>query len=356
MRRFHAGWITTIVAMSVVILSVFAYGQTKLAEVPSNLPDTQRDELTKQRAALLADRSAITARMDILNKKRVPKNSPEYQKLLREAEQLNLEMQKHESESKKFNQAVEAAVAANLEKDIEKSYSAYLDTAFASRGSFMHDAFMSLGSFVHEKFQQFPRQAQSAIYHWAISKFNAGLQQEGLPPLNAEQVKGLTDSFDKLLAKPCTDLGITLCDNLQLGLKEGVSQQDAAALFEKVRQAQIIGDKDLYKPQEKIDFVLSIGAGAYTLNTNGRLGVKYPSSQFLDFVRKGQLKTLIEPLKTDLNKVTIDLSMSSTYWSTNVYGKLTFQNEAGRLICPFTVGASGSWKFGGSSSTPREKD
>jgi hypothetical protein len=107
MRRFHPGWITTIVAMSVVILSVFAYGQTKLAEVPSNLPDTQRDALTKQRAALLADRSTLTTRMDILNKKRVPKNSPEYQELLRKAEQLSLEMQKHESESRKFNRKID---------------------------------------------------------------------------------------------------------------------------------------------------------------------------------------------------------------------------------------------------------
>lgn len=352
MRRFRLGWITTIVAISVVILSVFAYGQTKLAEVPSNLPDTQRDALTKQRAALLADRSAITTRMDILNKKRVPKNSPGYQKLLREAEQLNSEMEKHEIESQKFNKEVEAAVAANPEKDIEKSYSAYLDTAFAYRGSFMHDAFMSLGSSVHEKFQQLPRQAQSAIYNWAITKFNEGLRQEGLPPMTAEQAKGLTDSFNKLLAQPCSDLGIKMCDNLQLGLKEGVPQRDAAALFEKVRLAQA----GYNKPQGKMDFVLSVGAGAFTFNTNRQLGVKYDTRNVIDFFRTGELKVLTKPLKTDLNKVTIDLSMSSAYWSANVYGKLTFHNEAGQLICPFTAGASGSWKFGGSSSVPREKN
>ena len=107
MRRSRTGWITTIVAMSVVILSAFAYGQSKLAEVPNNLPDTQRDALTKQKAALLEERNILKSRIDIHNKKLVPKNSPEERELHREAEHLKSEIQKHEAASRKFNQTVE---------------------------------------------------------------------------------------------------------------------------------------------------------------------------------------------------------------------------------------------------------
>ena len=107
MRRSRTGWITTVVTIFVALLSVFAYGQSKLAEIPSSLPEAQRDALTKQKAALLEERNILKGRIDTHNKKLVPRNSPEERELHREAENLKSEIQKHEAASKKFNQAVE---------------------------------------------------------------------------------------------------------------------------------------------------------------------------------------------------------------------------------------------------------
>jgi len=126
MRRSRTAKIMMIIAMSVILISALAYGQSKLAEVPSNLPDTQRDALTKQKAALLEERNILKGRIDIHNKKLVPKNSPEERELHREAENLKSEIQKHEAASKKFNQAVADAKRAlepvknpQIEKDIQ---------------------------------------------------------------------------------------------------------------------------------------------------------------------------------------------------------------------------------------------
>ena len=94
------------------LLCVSAYGQDQipeLAEVPSSLPQLQRDALTKQRAALQAERDALKARVDAHNQKLAPKGSPEEQALRAEAEQLEAEIQKHLDASRAFNVAVEFA-------------------------------------------------------------------------------------------------------------------------------------------------------------------------------------------------------------------------------------------------------
>lgn len=112
MSRFRLKLITTVVGLLIVLLSVSAYGQPKLVDVPSNLADTQRDTLTKRRATLVEERNILTTRMDAQNKKRVPKNSPEERELHQEAAQLKSEMQKHEAASREFNQAVANAKRA----------------------------------------------------------------------------------------------------------------------------------------------------------------------------------------------------------------------------------------------------
>jgi len=103
-------WLIAMAAIALLALfCISACGQDQipeLAEVPSSLPQLQRDALNKQRAALQAEREALKARVDAHNQKLAPKDSPEEQALRAEAEELKAEIQKHLEASRAFNLAV----------------------------------------------------------------------------------------------------------------------------------------------------------------------------------------------------------------------------------------------------------
>jgi len=104
MCRYHQITFAIVASLVFVFLSILAYGEIpRLLDVPSDLPDIQRDKLAKLRAVLIEERNTLKARVEAHNKKYAPKNSVEYGELEREAEQLKSEMQKHIQASKEYN-------------------------------------------------------------------------------------------------------------------------------------------------------------------------------------------------------------------------------------------------------------
>jgi hypothetical protein len=314
-----------------------------LRPVPAYLPDAVRKPLEKQ----YADRQTQYADLAAMNEKfakefagrDIPEGSAEAQRCHDALADLQTAEKEYTAAANQFNKDVDAAVAEEMSR-VERAYLDHLDAAFAATGSFLHDALMTGASRAREKLDRLPTEAQSALDGWAVAKFNEGLSGEGLPPLTAGQAGQLSARFNTLLTAPCRTLGIAMCDQLQSGIQEAAAQPDAGALFEKMQLAEIG-----LKPQTEMNFVLTVGAGAYTLNSKGQVGIKYNTGQFISFIKTGQTRTLIEPLTTNLNKVTIDLAKTTANWSADVSGTWTFCNDAGQLNCPWNVRASATWKW-----------
>lgn len=106
---------TLIVVMTCVpigFLSSSAHGQVPLTPVPRYLSEAERDVLTRQREALLKERTDLNARMETHNAKRVAKGSSEEEDLHRDAAQLREEMLQHVAASNQFNARVTTAEGA----------------------------------------------------------------------------------------------------------------------------------------------------------------------------------------------------------------------------------------------------
>jgi hypothetical protein len=192
----------------------------------------------------------------------------------------------------------------------------------------LHRVYTSGSSAAQKAIKEAPAKVTSALVDKGISALNSQHQ------MTADQAGTLRKALNDQLTPQANKIGQYLSDQLRSAL-DGVPAGQANTPFPTSQPT----------PKVTPDLNVTVGAGRFTYNSKGNLGVNYTAQDFLNFAEKPGLQTAFGPFTTNLNKLSLSADYKTGNWTFGASGHATISNPAGTLIHDFNVMGTAKFQF-----------